>query len=614
VIDYERDNLLTDFAKLTLKDRYFIPGEESPQEMYLRTARAFSDYPEMAEKIYQYLSMQWLSAASPELSTAPERISWAEGDPLDSFNSTHFKSTKGGMPISCFLNYVPDSRIGLNAHYTENAWLSSFGGGIGGYWGDIRSDGATTSNGSVSTGSIPFLHVVDSQMLAWAQGKTRRGSYAAYMDLDHPEIIEFLEMRKPSGGDINRKNLNLHQGVNIPDVFMELVRDALENGEDPDWHLIDPDSGQVTGTLKVRELYEKILQLRAATGEPYIFFVDTANRDLPETQKAKGLKIHHSNLCSEITLPTNDERTAVCCLASVNVEKFDEWSEDPDFIYFAIRYLDNVLEYFIRNAQHIPKAVKSAAAERSLGLGALGFHSYLQSKNVPFENVMAASINHRVFRLVKERAVEASKLLAKERGEPEDMVGTGLRNAHLLAIAPNASTSILLNTSPSIEPWKANAYVQQTLTGTVEIKNKHLEAILYERMKELGRDREWLNEVWKQILVDDGSVQGIDCLTEWEKEVFKTAKEIDQEYIIGLAGDRQIYLCQSQSVNLFIYQGYDIKKFSRLHTLAWAKGMKSLYYCRSEGARKAENLSESVERIRLDDPFGSADECLNCEG
>jgi len=610
-------NQLTEFAEQTLADRYFQEGVTSSAQAFRRAAEAYSDSPEMAEKMTQYISAQWLSLATPVLSNAPKRSTylpdWVGNHGVlpgfeVAFKKECYTGKIVGLPISCFLNYVPDSRKGLGDHYEENIWLASGGGGIGGFWGHIRSDGSTTSNGSVSTGSIPFLHVVDSQMLAFNQGKTRRGSYAAYTDIWHPEVVEFLEVRKPTGGDSNRKCLNLHHGINVSDEFMEKVDQARQGIlEDDSWPLIDPDSGLVVDTVSVKELWERILHLRATTGEPYIHFIDQSNRFLPEKQKALGLKVYQSNLCSEITLPTNEERTAVCCLSSLNLEYWDEWKDDPEFIPLVVRYLDNVLEYFIQNAKNMPKAVYSASHERSIGIGALGFHAYLQSRSIPFESAMADGLNRQIFEHIKTKAVEGTEKLAEERGEAPDMEGTGRRNAHLLSIAPNASSSIICNTSPSIEPWKANAFTHRTLSGSHLVKNKFLE----KKLEELGQNT---SEVWKSIITNEGSVQHLDFLDEWDKDVFKTAEEIDGRWIIDHAANRQPFICQSQSVNLFIPNGMDIKNFSHLHLRAWKKGLKTLYYVRSAPARRAENLNVKVAREILTENWDNGSECLSCEG
>ena len=584
-MDYSRDTNLTEAGLRILKDRYLTDKEQSPQEAFYRVAKVFSDDSEMAERIYNYVSKLWFMFSTPILTNG---------------------GTKKGMPISCFLNYVPDSREGLTNHYTENAFLASVGGGIGGYWGHIRSDGTGTSGGSQSSGSIPFMHVVDSEMLAFSQGKTRRGSYATYQDISHPEIEEFLELRKPSGGDIHRKCLNLHHGVNISDKFMSIINQCTINpSANDDWELIDPHTGKVIRTVSAKRLWQKILETRVATGEPYLSFIDTIQKHLPLSQKKLGLKVHHSNLCSEITLPTSEERTAVCCLSSLNLEKYDEWKDDPKFIPDVVRFLDNVLEYFINNSpDSLSRAKYSAMRERSIGLGAMGFHSYLQSKSIPFASAIAKGINRTIFSKIKEESLQTSKILAEERGEAPDMEGTGLRFAHMLAVAPNASSSIICGgTSPSIEPLRANAYTQKTMSGTHFMRNKFLEKLLKE--KEINTD-----ETWKSIIANRGSVRHLEQLNDWEKDVFATAIEIDQRWIIELAADRQKYICQSQSLNIFVPSDVNIKDLHLLHLTAWQKGIKTLYYCRSEAIKRAEIISTKIERIVR--PDGDSD-CLACE-
>ena len=583
MINYERDELLTDFGKTTLKDRYLLPNENSPQDGFMRAAKAFSDNDEMAQRIYDYASKLWFMFSTPILSNG---------------------GANRGMPISCFLNYVGDSREGLTGHYTENAWLASIGGGIGGYWGHVRSDGTSTSGGSQSSGSIPFLHVVDSEILAFSQGKTRRGSYAAYMDMSHPEIIEFLEMRKPSGGDIHRKCLNLHHAINISDEFMHLIEKCVtEPTYDDTWNLIDPHTKEVVRTVSARDLWQKLLENRVATGEPYVSFIDTINEALPETQKKLGLKVHHSNLCTEITLPTNEDRTAVCCLSSVNLEKYDDWKNDKLFIPDLVRFLDNALTYFIENApDSVFRAKFSAAQERSIGLGAMGFHAYLQSKNIAFESALAKSLNMKMFKNIKEEAVEESKRLAVKRGEAPDMEGTGMRNAHLLAVAPNASSSIICGTtSPSIEPYRANAYVQKTMSGSFLVKNKYLEKLL--EKKGINND-----DIWSSIVSQRGSVLHLKELSDYEKDIFKTGIEINQQWNIEHAADRQKYICQGQSVNVFVPADVNSKELHDIHMLAWKRKLKTLYYCRSEAIKRAELVSKKVERTIIPEA-----DCLACE-
>ncbi len=615
-INYDNENLLDKFSLDTLKDRYFTGEETHAQEAFARasvfgaTFKGVTDF-ELAQRLYDYSSRCWFMFSTPILSNG---------------------GTTRGLPISCFLNYVPDSRTGLSSHYDENIWLASSGGGIGGYWGDVRSNGVSTAHGSKSTGSIPFMHVVDSQMLAFNQGVTRRGSYAAYMNIWHPEIEEFINMRKESGGDINRKCLNLHNGVNINNEFLQ----AVENDEE--WRLIDPKSNEAIKTISARDLWWQLLNARAETGEPYIVNIDTCNKALPQKQKDLGLSIRQSNLCSEITLPTNEERTAVCCLSSVNLEHFDKWSKNKNFINDLVTMLDNVLQHFIDNAvdttqlgeynanfkrftKHIKegkegftKAVYSAYRERSIGLGAMGFHAYLQSKEIPFESMYATGFNYKAFKHIKTKALEASQGLAESRGEAPDISGSGLRNAHLLAVAPNASSSIICGgTSPSIEPYRANVYTHKTLSGSYQVKNKYLEKLL----KSKGLKGKKLTELWKDIAGYDGSVQHLDILTAEEKELFKTANEINQIWIVEHAYKRQDFICQSQSVNLFFIlpkatepQAVHDDYMQYVNDVHWygACKLKSLYYFRSNAARNAENVNIKIPRIKLDEG------CIACEG
>ena len=577
-IDITKDTLLPKNAVDILRDRYMLPEEETPQEAFARACIAFADNKAHAERLYKYVSNLWFMFASPLLSNG---------------------GTARGLPISCFLNYVPDSREGLAAHYTENIWLSSMGGGIGGYWGHIRSQGQATSKGNKTTGVIPFMHVVDSQMVAFNQGSTRRGSYASYMDVSHPEIIEFIEMRKPAGGDINRKNLNLHHAVIVPDKFMKAVED------DKDWELVDPNSKEKVKTIKARSIWIKILEARVSTGEPYIMFIDTVNKGLPKELKAKGLKVHHSNLCSEITLPTNEDRTAVCCLSSLNLEYFDEWSQDEMFIEDIIRMLDNTLSVFIKDAPlTMIKAVNSAKSERSIGLGTMGFHSYLQKIGVALQSPMSMGPNLKIFKHIKKKCDAANFLLGKERGEAPDLKGSGKRFSHMTAIAPNASSSIICgNTSPSIEPLRANAFTQKTLSGSFLIKNKYLEKLLEEKGKNT-------KDVWKIIISNRGSVDAFDFLTAQEKNIFKTAIEVDQAWLVDLAAERQKYICQAQSLNLFFPPDVNVRRLNNVHKRAWHKGLKTLYYCRSEAIKRAENISIKIERkVRQD----NEEECVMCQ-
>jgi ribonucleoside-diphosphate reductase alpha chain len=584
-IDYSKDKMLTEFSKKTLQDRYLVEDEKSPQEAFARAAEAFADDEDHAQRIYDYASNLWFMFATPVLSNG---------------------GTKRGLPISCFLNYVDDSREGITGHYTENAYLSSMGGGIGGGWSDVRAQGTKTSKGSESTGVIPFMKVVDAEMLAFSQGVTRRGSYASYLHMSHPEIEEFLDVRKPTGGDVNRKCINLHHGVVIPDRFMEIIhRAAHEENFNDDWELIDPHSREVKKVVSARTLWVKLLQNRMETGEPYLMFEDAVQADLPDFQKRKGLKVNHSNLCSEITLATNEERTAVCCLSSVNLEYYDEWKKHPAFISDLVRFLDNVLTFFIANAPtELERARYSAERERSIGLGAMGFHAYLQKNLIPFEGAMATAANLEMFKHIKTQAQKETERLAVEKGACPDDDSCSVRNAHLLAVAPNASSSIICgNTSPSIEPYRANAYTQKTKSGSYLMKNKFLEEVL----DKYGQN---IDSTWTSIITNKGSCQHLEFLSNEEREVFKTAVEINQAWVVEHASMRQDYICQSQSVNLFFPPDVNKADLHNIHMLAWAKNMKTLYYLRSEAISRADNVSNKVKREII---FEQAD-CLNCEG
>tara|TARA_R100000388_G_scaffold1445_1_gene2086 strand:- start:1275 stop:3020 length:1746 start_codon:yes stop_codon:yes gene_type:complete len=574
-IDVTRDTLLSEQATQLLKDYYMLKSEVSPQESFARASLAYcdGDY-DFAQRIYEYASKQWFMFSSPVLSNAPK--------PNELFKA---------LPISCFLSYVGDTLEDLISHNTEVSWLSVKGGGVGGHWSDVRavSDKAP--------GPIPFLKVVDSQMTAYKQGTTRKGSYAAYLDIDHPDIIEFINFKLPTGGDANRKCFNLFNAVNVTDKFMNRL-EADEMIE-----LTDPHTGLYRDRISARKLWERILEVRFRTGSPYINFIDTANRDLPEPLKALGLKIHGSNLCNEIHLPTNKDRTAVCCLSSVNLEKYDEWRSTP-MVRDLIRFLDNVLQAFIDNApKEIKKAKISALRERSLGLGAMGFHGYLQKYNTPFESPIAKSLNNRIFKHIKDEALLETKLLAKERGSPGDLFGTGLRNAHLLAIAPNANSSIICGCTASIEPIKSNAYVHRTRAGSHLIKNKYLSTVL---------DKYNMNDdaTWKSIINHEGSVQHLENLTDFEKDIYKTAFELNQEWVIEHASDRQKYICQGQSVNLFFPAGSDKSYVNSVHIRAWKSGLKGLYYLRTSSGNQAEKVGTQVQRHALKD----AEECISCHG
>ena len=580
-IDLHRDQELTEQAMSLLKDYYMIDSELYAQQAFARAAVAYceGDYG-FAQRIYDYASNRWFMFASPVLSNAPG----LGDDPK-------------GLPISCFLTYVGDNLESLINHNAEVAWLSVKGGGVGGHWSSVRpvSDKAP--------GVVPFMKVVDSQMTAYKQGKTRKGSYAAYLDVSHPEIIEFVRFKDPTGGDANRKCFNLFNAVNITDAFME----AVKNGEQ--WELRCPDSGAIRSTIQARELWQRILEARFRTGSPYLNFIDTAQRGLPNSQRALGLTINGSNLCNEIHLATSEERTAVCCLSSVNLEKWDEW-RDTGMVQDLVRLLDNVLKFFIRNApEELEKAKFSAYMERSIGLGAMGFHGYLQSKGIAWESWQAASENYQMFKRIKEDALKSTYNLGKERGEAPDMAGTGRRNAHLLAIAPNANSSIICGCSASIEPIKSNAYTHRTRAGAHLVKNKALEKVLEEH----GENTQG---TWKTIIASEGSVQHLEFLSEQDRQVFKTAFELDQTWVVEHAAKRQEFICQGQSVNLFFPAGSPKPYVNSVHIKAWKEGLKGLYYLRTNAGVSADKVGASVERNALKDftTDNEGDECVSCQG
>ena len=578
-IDLNRDKNLSDQASKLLKDYYCTKDEPSPQYAFARAAQAYCyGDKKLAQRIYEYASKGWFMYSSPVLSNAPMPN----------------KKPKA-LPISCFLTYVPDRLEGLIDHTSELRWLSVKGGGVGGHWSDVRSVS------DIAPGPIPFLHTVDADMTAYRQGKTRKGSYAVYLDISHPDIVEFLSIRIPTG-DIGRKCLNLHNAVNVTDDFMKAVR------TDDLWELKDPNDGTVRSTLRARKLWEQLLETRFRTGEPYVNFLDTANRYLPKSLKDKGLKINGSNLCNEIHLPTNEDRTAVCCLSSLNLELYDDW-KDTTIVRDLIRFLDNVLQFFVDHApDHISRAKYSASQERSLGLGAMGYHSYLQKHMIPFEE--SGKINKEMFSFIRSEADKETILLGKEKGEAPDMKGTGKRNAHLLAIAPNANSSMIVSTSPSIEPHKANAYTHRTRAGSHLIKNKYLTELLekYDMNKA---------EVWTGIVTNNGSIQHLQFLTDKEKEVFKTAVELDQIRLVELAGQRQKFLDQGQSLNLFFPAGASKRYVQQVHFRAWETECKGLYYLRTEVSNKAENISQKVELDKLRDYSDikkDEEECVSCQG
>ncbi|MFW2343153.1 ribonucleoside-diphosphate reductase subunit alpha [Brevundimonas sp.] len=595
VLDRSRDDLLTEFGKKTLEDRYLLAGE-SYQDMFARVANAFADDADHAQRIYDYMSRLWFMPATPVLSNG---------------------GANRGLPISCFLNAVGDSLDGIQSVWNENVALASNGGGIGTYWGGVRSIGEKVKGAGQTSGIIPFIRVMDSLTLAISQGSLRRGSAAVYLDVHHPEIEEFLEIRKPSG-DFNRKSLNLHHGINITDAFMEAVRDGKT------FDLLSPKDQEVMKTVDARALWQKILEIRLQTGEPYLIFSDTVNRQMPRHQRELGLSVKQSNLCSEIMLHTGRDhmgvdRTAVCCLSSVNAETFLEWKDEPRFIEDVMRFLDNVLEDFIRRAPpEMSAAVYSAKRERSVGLGLMGFHSFLQAQGVAFESAMAKSWNMRLFKHLRREADKASRLLAEEKGACPDAEERGImeRFSHKLAIAPTASISIICGgTSAGIEPIPANIYTHKTLSGSFAVKNPYLEEIL--EAKELNTDA-----IWNSILENEGSVQHLDELTDDEKAIFKTAFELDQRWVVELAADRTPEVCQAQSVNLFIPGDVEKWDLHMLHWSAWERGLKSLYYLRSKSVQRASFAgSEDKAEAEIDpnqpDLFSVArtdyDECLACQ-
>ena len=576
-----RDEGLSELAKTLLKDFYLRVGE-TPQQGYARASRAWCDDDlELGQRLYDAVSSGHFMFASPVLSNAP-----LPGEKIK------------GLPISCFGGYVPDTLEGLIEHSTEVRWLAVLGGGVGGGWSDVRAVN------DKAPGPIPFIHTMDGDMEAYKQGKVRRGSYAAYLDVSHPDIMEFINLRLPTGDALRKcHSSGFHHGVNITDAFMEAV---LAN---EDWELRDPNDNSLRETVKAQDLWEQILEIRYRTGEPYLHFIDTANRALPETQKAANLLIKHSNLCSEIHLPTNEDRTFVCCLSSLNAEKYDEW-KNTSLVADLITMLDNVLEYFIHNApKQLAKAVYSASQERALGLGVMGFHSLLQSRMIPFESLDGQKLNEELFSFIKSNAVAQSYVLGGQRGEAPDMQGTGLRNSVLMACAPNANSSVLLDTSPSIEPNRANAYTHRSRAGSWPVKNTYLEKILNKHKKNTS-------EVWQDIILSKGSVQHLDFLSDVEKSVFKTAIEIDQRWIVRLAADRQVYICQGQSVNLFFPPNCDRSYYNQTHVMAWQKGLKATYYSRTEAAHVTSKVSAKVERIALKDHAEPEEDegCVSCSG
>jgi ribonucleoside-diphosphate reductase alpha chain len=588
-IDLERDKLFDELGIKRLKESYMKDDEESPQHRFAFVSKSFGTNKEHAQRLYEYSSKHWLSYSTPILS---------------------FGRSKRGLPISCFLNYIEDTAEGLVDNLSETNWLSMLGGGVGIGFGIRSAD-------DKSTGIMPHLKIYDASSLAYRQGRTRRGSYAAYLDISHPDIIAFLEMRKPTG-DPNVRCLNLHHGINITDDFMGILEKCMLDPEtDDSWQLIDPNSKEVREVVSAKMLWQMILELRMHTGEPYIHYIDTSNRGLPQWLKDLGLKVHQSNLCSEIILPTNEERTAVCCLSSLNLETYNEWKDNELFLKDVAEMLDNVLQYFIDNApDSIARAKYSAERERSIGIGALGFHAYLQRNKIPFESVVAKVTNRKIFKNIRERLDEANLQLGQERGAAPDAGSTGKRFSHLMAIAPNASSSIIMgNTSPSIEPYRANAYRQDTLSGSHLNKNRWLDYIIKEKT---DGDEQAYADAWSSIIANDGSCQHLDILTDEEKAVFKTSMEIDQRWVIDLAADRQEFIDQAQSLNLFFRPDAHIKYIHAIHFMAWKKGLKTLYYCRSEKIGKADKVSKKIERQVIKEldmtEIAMGNDCIACEG
>ena len=589
-IDYSRDSLFDELGMKRLKDSYMLDSETSPQQRFAYVSKTFASNSGHAQRLYDYSSRHWLSYSTPILSIG---------------------RSKHGLPISCFLPYLHDTAEGLVDCLSEVNWLSMLGGGIGIGVGIRSSD-------EKSTGVMPHLKIYDASSLAYRQGKTRRGSYAAYLDISHPDIVMFMDMRKPTG-DPNMRTLNLHHGVNITDDFMQIIEKCmLDPDADDSWDLVDPHSKEVRETVSARELWQKILETRMLTGEPYIHFIDTSNKHLPEWQKKNGLKIRQSNLCSEIVLPTDEKRTAVCCLSSLNLEYYDEWKNNKQFLRDVAEMLDNVLEYFISHAPNTIKRAKySAMRERSIGIGALGFHAYLQKNNIPWETPMAIGANKKMFKHISEGLTKANFELGSERGEAPDAKGTGRRFCHMMAVAPNASSSIIMgNTSPSVEPYRANAYRQDTLSGASFYKNKYLDKIIKEASE--SPDQIDYEATWSSIIANDGSVQHLEWMSNWVKDVFKTSMEIDQRWIIEHAADRQEHIDQAQSINLFFRPNINIKYLHAVHFLAWKRGLKTLYYCRSEKIGKADKVAKKIERQIIEEidikQLTEGEACLACEG
>lgn len=561
------ESKLTDFGLATLADRYYYRDEQTPEELFNRVASTYGSNPDHSARIESYLNKLWFMPATPILSNG---------------------GTERGLPISCFLNVVEDSMEGIKDAWIENIELSKNGGGLGTYWGGVRSIGEQIGHAGQTSGIIPFIHVSDALTLAISQGSLRRGSASVYLDVWHPEIEEFLEIRKPTG-DTNRRSLNLHNAVNISDAFMEAVKSGSK------WPLISPKTGRTIRKIDARELWQRILELRIETGEPYLNFIDTVNKALPQAQKDLGLKVRQSNLCVEIDLPTDENRTAVCCLSSLNLAKWSEYSGQIDQVVRDIcEFLDNVLTDFA-NRTTVDRARYSVLRERAIGLGVMGWHTFLQQNMIPFEGVMAKVHNVKIFKLLRQAADKASKELAKERGSCPDVPEE--RFSHKLAIAPTANISIICGgVSAGIEPIPANVYTHKTLSGSFVVRNPELERIV-------GTDE----ELWEDILQHDGSIQHLTDLSREIRDVFKTAFELDQRWIVDHAADRAPYICQSQSVNLFLPADIEKKLLHDLHWRAWKRGVKSLYYVRSKSMQKAATVTHQSAEVPEDD------QCLSCQ-
>lgn len=591
-IDLSRDQGFDTIGLERLRDSYMREDETSPQERLAFVSKTFSSNPEHAQRLYDYSSKFWFGYATPILS---------------------FGRNKTGLPISCFLNFVDDSKEGLINNLSETNWLSMMGGGVGVYW-DIRGQDEK------SVGVIPHMKVYDDSSLAYKQGTTRRGSYAMYLDISHPDIIEFLEMRKETG-DPRRKCLNLHYGVNVPDAFMKIIENCMKDAEfDDSWDLRDPETGKVHDTVSAKELWQKIIELRAGQGrgEPYLHFVDNSNRTIPQYLKDQGYRVRQSNLCSEIMLHTDKEKTAVCCLSSLNLDRWEEYKDNYQFFKDVMEMLDNVLQYFIDNATvEIARAVRSAVEERSVGLGVMGFHSYLQQNNIPFDGVMAKVANNRIFKHIRKMVDQANFDLGAERGSPKLLEGTGRRFAHTMALAPTASNALICNNvSPSIEPWRANAFRQDTMSGTFIQKNRYLDKLIREKSAngEMDYDTTWL-----AVVSAEGSIQSLAGFTDLEKDVFKTFAELDMMWAVEHAADRQPEIDQGQSFNIGIRPDISIKRLHAIHFMAWKRGLKSMYYVRTEKLANTEKVSERIERKRIEDDIDltsilEESECLSCHG